>query len=85
MAATKADLVNNLTGYGYTLKADSSPRGFDKQLYVLNSGVACTVTSTGAAHTIVASSTNRLDPTNSTVSIGSLDAVIAHLKQVYGK
>jgi hypothetical protein len=85
MPTTKAQLVTALTTYGYTLKSDSSLRGFDKQVYLNQGGLAITVTSTGAAHTVVASSTNRLDSTGTTTSIGDLDTVNNHLKAVYNK
>jgi hypothetical protein len=86
MATTKAQLVTSLTStYGYSLKSDSSARGFDRQVYLAPSGVAVTVTSTGAAHMIVASTTNRLDPTGATSSIGDLQTVADHLKAIFGK
>ena len=85
MATTKSDLIAAVTGYGYNLKSDSNPRGFDKQLFTHPSGVALTLTSNGAAHTIVGSSTNRFDGSNQTSSIGSLDTVANHLKAIYSK
>lgn len=83
-AATKADLVTSLATNGYTLKSDSSARGFDRQLFIKQSGLACTVTSTSAAHTIASANTNRLDTKSASKSIGSLDDVVNHLKAIYG-